>query len=84
MNVSGISFLEVTLGKSQMRKPHAENRDIRKMPKWAHHKLQGFQAQNEKKVTILLGAGKVLGGLPGCTLNCKITKGNVEADSLAA
>jgi len=46
--------------------------------------LQGFQAQNEKKLTILLGAGKVLGGLPGCTLNYKITKGNVQADSLAA
>lgn len=40
----GLALWKLYLGKSQMTLPQAENRDIRKMPKWAHHQLKGFQA----------------------------------------
>lgn len=77
MNVSVISSLEIIF-RSQMTLPKAGNRDIRKMPKWAHHQFKEFQASEWKwiKSACTYQCSKALGVPPGCTLDCKIYKGN--------
>lgn len=42
---------------------------LEKCPSRHIKSCKDFKHQNENKVNILLGAGKILGGLPECTLN---------------
>lgn len=48
--------------------------------------MKGFQASEWKclESDCIFQNGEVPGVLPGCALDCKIHKGNIQADSVAA
>lgn len=55
-----------------MTPPQTENRDVRKVPKWARHRLEGFLVSEWKgSERLSFSVQESSWSVPGCTLNCE-------------